>query len=744
MRGARQIAILAGRELSACVRLPILAVLGPLFLLVQGLSFWAVVRALSDPRQAAPLGAVLRTHFAGTFLAWSFSFAIIAVLTMRLVAEDRRQGAWEALLTTPIEDGAVILGKWLGVLGCYTLLWVPTITYVGVLYTYAPPGQSPDFGPIVGAYLGVLLSGAAFLAVGTAASATTESPILAATTTLAALMLWLVVAGLPELAPARTVAHPELASLLAYIDPRRHMDAFARGLIDSRVVFFEVGLTTTALAVAAAVIGLGRRPRRDVAVRFVGAGLVGVIAGLGNLVGARHPLYLDLGRAGRHELDEETQRVLAEVGEPVDVAVLGPGEAGFAAVYDEVDRVLARMRAAQPLLAVRRLDPVLEPARAAALAAEVELPAEALLTGGAGILGAGERRRAVELLDLADFGRDALGVGQVTALRAEAALAAALGELIEVDRPRLCALGGHGELPLTTSADGHDASVLAARLRRGGAVLETLEDIGAGVPAACRVLLVIGPEQTLPARTADQVEAYLAGGGRLLLALDVRRAADGRKLAPHGLELVLADFGVATPSELVVDPAQDIGAPLAWATYDGYGAHPITSAFAGRRRTVWPTPRAVLVDPGAAGVGDGAATLVASSSAGWGESDVGAILAGARPAVDEHDRVGPVSVAVAVDAPERGARLVVVGSARALASDVHALGLGESHVLAARAVAWLSGHATPGSLGTKTPEQLRLLMTDGQLRGVFVLCVLVLPALVGLAAAAVLWRRRRG
>ena len=90
---------MARRELLAFFHAPIAYVVMVLFLALQGFSFWAVVEVLADPARPAGYGAVLRTHFGGSFLYWAVLFAVVALLAMRLVAEERRSGTWEALRT---------------------------------------------------------------------------------------------------------------------------------------------------------------------------------------------------------------------------------------------------------------------------------------------------------------------------------------------------------------------------------------------------------------------------------------------------------------------------------------------------------------------------------------------------------------------------------------------------------------------------------------------------------------------
>jgi ABC-type uncharacterized transport system involved in gliding motility auxiliary subunit len=310
---------------------------------------------------------------------------------------------------------------------------------------------------------------------------------------------------------------------------------------------------------------------------------------------------------------------------------------------------------------------------------------------------------------------------------------------------------GHGELPLEPRPDGRDAADLVARLRRDGAAVEPTAALDGGVPARCRVLAVLGPARSLSAAEALAVDGFLARGGRLLLALEAAVDPDAggdpaapRALLAHGLEPVLARLGLRTPAAIAVDPARDVGIAHAWATYDGYGAHPITVAFPDRRLTVWQTPRVVELLPDAAERPVRATALVSSTATGWGETDVAALLGRGEVSAGDDDLAGPVAVAAAVEEPASTARVVVLGSARSLASELAARGVGANGALAAEAVAWLAGRTRALELDAKTPERVRLVMTEAQLRRVFALCVIGLPALAALLAAA-LWRwRRRG
>jgi len=736
MKPLRHVLALARRELGAYVGSPVAWVVLVLFLVVQGFSFWAVLEALSDPRRPAPYGAVLRTHFGGTFLYWIFIAFVAVAITMRLIAEERRQGTWETLCAAPVSDGAIVVGKWLGALGFWALLWLPTLAYPAILRALAPPGAAPDVGPIATAYLGVAVTGASFLAVGLAASAATANQIVAAVLGFVALLLLILVGTLPETAPSWFAPDSSARAVVAALDVRRHMDDFARGVVDLRHIGVHAGLAVLALAAATLLAGMGRRAARETPTALLGFALVLAAVLLVNVEIARHPLRADATRAHVYTLEPKTRALLADVHAPVRVLVLAAQSPEFVDLYDEVEQLLARFHALAPLVEVERVDPALDPGRIESLAEQHHVDPREITGGGIVVFVSGDRHRSVGLLDLAEVDDK----NRVLAFRGEEAFAAALLEVTDAARPEICFASGHGELPLGVRESGQDLSAIVHALERDGVRAAELADLAAGVPPRCAAVAVIGPRTTVPAAEAVALDAYLARGGRLLVAVDPDLPPGATAIAATGLETILLSWGVRLGPAVVVDPEHEPGIPLSWTTISGYGAHPISASFLGRRATYWFAPR--WVEP-VAGKDVSASALVMSSDAGWGETDVGSLRGGRAAAAGASDVPGPLSVAVAADKPAVGARVVVFGSARTFTSEVIDRHLGASDLLFSSAIAWLTGRTKLIGVGAKNPEQFRLSITRAQTRRLFVVCVGVLPLLAGLTGLAFLWRRRR-
>ncbi|HJZ88133.1 MAG TPA: ABC transporter permease [Polyangia bacterium] len=237
---------IARRELLAYFYSPIAYVVLALFLLIQGIYFWLFLTFLSQP--GAPPGAVMSYFFGGTILFWMSTIFSVSLLSMRLLAEERRSGTFETLLTAPVRDIEVVLGKYLACLLFYLLLWLPEVIYVALLWRFA---GRPDLGPIAAGYLGAFLVGAALMSFGLLASALTRNQIIAAT--LAFVFSWaLVLVGVAQ----DFVTSQSLRDTLGYVHMFKLMEDFGRGIVDTRHVVFLLTLTVLGLYATTKVVEL--------------------------------------------------------------------------------------------------------------------------------------------------------------------------------------------------------------------------------------------------------------------------------------------------------------------------------------------------------------------------------------------------------------------------------------------------------------------------------------------------------
>ena len=211
---------IARREFLSYLFSPIAYVAMTLFLLAAGFLF----RKDFEPGQPAAMRTILE------WMVWIL-VVIIPLLSMGLISQEWATGTIETLMTAPVEETDVVVGKFLGSYLLLALLLIPTVLYVIMLRLYA----KLDYGPIISGYLGIMLVGALFISIGLFCSSLTRSQIVAAVTTTAFLFVITIlpwwVGGEASLPPwARTVADQAVF--------RRYTD-FAKGVIDiGNFVFF--------------------------------------------------------------------------------------------------------------------------------------------------------------------------------------------------------------------------------------------------------------------------------------------------------------------------------------------------------------------------------------------------------------------------------------------------------------------------------------------------------------------------
>jgi ABC-2 type transport system permease protein len=153
---------------------------------------------------------------------------VLPMITMRTYAEEKRSGTIELLLTSPLTDLQIIIGKFLGAVTLYLVMLLVTLVHIGVLFVY---GQ-PEWQSIASGYLGLLLMGGAFISLGLFLSSTTTNQIVAGMLTFAVLLLLWIVSWFAD------SASPRVASVLNYLSITQHFDDFAKGIIDTTHVVY--------------------------------------------------------------------------------------------------------------------------------------------------------------------------------------------------------------------------------------------------------------------------------------------------------------------------------------------------------------------------------------------------------------------------------------------------------------------------------------------------------------------------
>jgi gliding motility-associated transport system permease protein len=207
---------------------PVAYVIVGLFLFLSGFFFVLYVNVANEQEPDAPTW-VLRAFL--NFLVLVFLF-FLPMVTMGVYAEEKKRGTIELLMTSPITELQIVLGKFLASLTLFAAMLLPTAGCLLFVWMHSDP--VPPFRIILCGYLGTLLFGGSLLALGSFLSSLTENQIIAAALTFAAfLLLWAIDFG------AQGSTGPT-AQILQYLSVINHYDDFTRGVIDTAGVTYYV------------------------------------------------------------------------------------------------------------------------------------------------------------------------------------------------------------------------------------------------------------------------------------------------------------------------------------------------------------------------------------------------------------------------------------------------------------------------------------------------------------------------
>jgi ABC-2 type transport system permease protein len=230
----RAIWIIFRKEVVQYFSSPLAYLIGAAFLLLTGITFnndlaFAITRRPVDPALIPRLLTLMMVLFA-------------PLLTMRLLAEENREGTTELLLTAPISDFSIVVGKYFSAWFYYTLLLLLTSAYQVILLQIS----TPDMAHTIGAYIGIWLYGGATLALGMAFSAATDNQLLAAFLSTTALLVLYFADSIGWI-----VSNLDLAQIFYNLGIQGHfLPSFAQGIIRAEDVVYYAGVITVALFVA--------------------------------------------------------------------------------------------------------------------------------------------------------------------------------------------------------------------------------------------------------------------------------------------------------------------------------------------------------------------------------------------------------------------------------------------------------------------------------------------------------------
>jgi ABC-2 type transport system permease protein len=247
----RNIWIIFRKELRSYFVSPVAYVLFVMFALIFGWFFWNMLGAFVFYSMASQMrGEMMPMNINEQIIRGLLgnvnvvALFFIPVITMRLFAEEKRNGTIELLATSPVFDVEVILGKWLAAVALYAAMLLLTGLNLAFIFKFG----NPDWKPLLVGYLGLLLQAAALLAIGTFISSLTKNQIIAGAATFGVCLLIFVLGW------ASGYETSTWAQVLSYMSVNTHMESFAKGVLDSKdavyyvtVIFLGLFLTARSL-----------------------------------------------------------------------------------------------------------------------------------------------------------------------------------------------------------------------------------------------------------------------------------------------------------------------------------------------------------------------------------------------------------------------------------------------------------------------------------------------------------------
>ena len=244
----------AGKELRTYFASPIAYIVTGFWALVFGYFFYVMLYFFLQRSQQAMGMGPQSVNVNQDMIRYVLSNASVVVLfvlpaiTMRTYSEEKRSGTIELLLTSPLTDLQIILGKFLGTLALYGAMLLVTVLYIALLFWFG----NPEVKPILAGYLGLLLLGGCFLSIGLFISSLTKNQIVAAVITFVTFLMMWVIDWMASDATGTT------ATVLRYLSITGHFEDFSKGIIDTKHVIYYLSLITFGLFLTAKAVDTER------------------------------------------------------------------------------------------------------------------------------------------------------------------------------------------------------------------------------------------------------------------------------------------------------------------------------------------------------------------------------------------------------------------------------------------------------------------------------------------------------
>ena len=240
---------IANKELRSYFASPIAYIVIGLFAALYGFFFWAILQYfVAQSMQMGQFGMgpqsmnvnqqLIRPLVQNVTILVLF---LMPMVTMRTYSEEKRSGTIELLLTSPLSDFQIIMGKFLGAMALYLVMLAVTLIHLAILFVYG----HPEWKPILTAYVGLVLLGGCFISLGLFISSLTKNQIVAGVVTFAVFLFFWIITWIGSF------SGPTVDKLTTYLSIIDHLDDFGKGVIDTTHVIYYLSFITFGLFLTA-------------------------------------------------------------------------------------------------------------------------------------------------------------------------------------------------------------------------------------------------------------------------------------------------------------------------------------------------------------------------------------------------------------------------------------------------------------------------------------------------------------
>jgi gliding-associated putative ABC transporter substrate-binding component GldG len=549
----------ARRELKTFFASPIAYIVLGGFLILTGWFFFSPLFLSGE--------ASLRGFF---FWASKFFLLLVPAITMRAIAEERKSGTLELILTMPVQDWQVVLGKFLAALGMVCAGLVFTIPYALTVSSLTATGASFDWGPVMAGYVGLVLLAGALIALGLWASALSKNQIVGFVVSLVVCLAFYFIDKFAILLPSG------LAGIVEYVSLDYHFESIARGVFDTRDVLYYVSITAAGLVLTTQLLGNIRRELNTTAVAsptvFTAAVLGSLV--LLNVLSLRVFTRFDVTADHAYTLSAASKETLKSLDDQITVTAYFTQELPppYASATRYVRDMLEEFRSASKgKLSFEFIDPA---------AQETQQDKDAKREVKQDIFGRRFRDQTAQEKELASNGIQAVEIrvvedDQQQTKRAYLGLVLRSGEKKEVipvvqnlgsleyDLTSLVRKLTRPKTPVIGLLQGHDEPKLDEHLRQLHSVLSQTYEVrpvsvgpDGKLPADIDALFVLGPKKPVAEPEQKAIDELVQNGKPVAFFLDsvsIDMRSFQQTPADHGLTNLLASYGVTLADQMVAD-----------------------------------------------------------------------------------------------------------------------------------------------------------------------------------------------